>query len=366
MNRYFLYNYVLVSLINLMLYVPHILIQYRYTGAVSSIIIGTVIGSALIYAYTSVITKFPGKGMPEILKMYFPRWIVTINMLLVTMMWLFASIIVIIAYALLINRYLNPDINPIVIIIMLVIACGYAATRSTLTVIFMIEIGVLINVPFIAFFLFKASRSPHLNWDAIRVVANYVTEMPNLTSIAAASFIFTGYLNLSLFNRLISANFRFKHRWIYPIIGFTILLITFFIPIGFHGTEEVNQYIYIWTVTADSMLMKYGFIERVLFVFLVIYLNLSLVYTMSIWHQAMEFIKSCFPKNEPLTDSPETPLSNYVIIASFAILTILYALVADEQKNMFITSYWLSIRLFLEIFIVLWIFILSRRRPKSS
>lgn len=366
MNRYFFYNFILVSLINLMLYIPHILIRYRYTGSVSSIAIGAVIGCILIYLYTFAIAKYPGKGLPEILKMHCPQWIVTINMLFLALMLLFASIIVIIAYALLINRYLNPDINPIVIIMLLVFACGYAATRSTLTVLFLVEIGVIINAPVIAFFLFKASRSPHLNWDAIRVIANYVTEMPNLTSIAAVTFIFTGYINFSLFNRLMPANFQFKHRWIYPVIAFTILLITFFVPIGFHGTEEVNQYIYLWTVTADSMLMKYGFIERVIFLFLIVYLNLSIIYAMSVWHQAMEFIKSAFSKKEPVIDSPQTPLSNYVIIGLFAILTILYALVADEQMHLIIISYWLIIHFLLQIFIVLWVFILSRRRHKSS
>ncbi|CAM4189915.1 hypothetical protein FHS16_000159 [Paenibacillus endophyticus] len=366
MNRYVFYNFMLVSFINLMLYVPHILIQYRYTGAVSSIVIGILIGTILVYLYTSAMARFPGKGLPEILKLYSPKWLVSIMMFFLAIMWWFATTVVVVAYAVLINRFFNPDANTIVILIMLVLACGYAATRSTLSVMFVVEIGLIINAPIILFVLFKAVRSTQLSWDAIRIVANYVTAMPTLSCIAAASFIFTGYINLSLFNRLLPPNFRFKFRFVYPLFGAMILLITFFVPIGFHGTEGVAQYIYVWSLTADSLLMQYGFIERVLFLFLLVYLNLTLVYTMSGWHQAMEFVKSCIPSYKPEIDSPKTPLSNYVIVGIFALLSVLYLVMTNEKINMMITSYWLIVRLFVEIFIVIWVFVLSRKGAKAA
>ncbi|MCA0755315.1 GerAB/ArcD/ProY family transporter [Paenibacillus sp. N4] len=365
MNRYVFYNFILVSFINLMLYVPHILIQYRYTGAVSSIAAGSVIGTVLLYLYTSALARYPGKGLPEILKIHFPGWPATVLTLFFAIMWWFATTVVVVAYAILINRFFNPDVNTTVILLTLVLACGYAATRSTLTVMFVIEIGVIINAPIIMFILFKAVRSPQLNWDAIRVVANYITAMPSITALAAASFVFTGYINLSLFNRLFPPNFRFKFRWVYPTFGLAILLVTFFVPIGFHGTETVNRYIYIWSVTADSLLMQYGFIERVLFLFLIVFLNLTLVYTMSGCHQAMEFIKSCLPGEKAEIDSPETPVSNYVIVSCFALLTMIFQLLTNEKLNMQITSYWLVLRMFIEFFSVIGIFILSRRRSRA-
>ncbi|WP_169087046.1 GerAB/ArcD/ProY family transporter [Paenibacillus sp. PL91] len=366
MNRYVFYNFILVSFINLMLFVPHILIKARYNGAVSSILVGIVIGTVLVYMYTSALARYPGLGLSEILKLHCPHWLVVISMVFFAMMWWIGTTIVIVEYAILINRFFNPDANTIVILVMLIIACGYAATRSTLSVIFVLEIALIVNAPIIIFILFKAVRSPQLNWDSIRVVANYVTEMPTLMSVAAATFIFTGYINLSLFNRLFPPNFRFKFRWVYPLFGTLILLITFFVPIGFHGTEAVNQYIYIWSVTADSMLMQYGFIERVLFLFLIVFLNLSLVYTMSGWHQAMEFIKCCFKNYKPEIDSPKTPTSNYVIVSIFAMLSILYLVLTNEKMNLLFTTYWLVIRMIAEILVVLWIFVLSRRRSKAA
>ncbi len=61
MNRYFFYNFILVSFINLMLYVPHILIQLRYSGAVSSMLVGIVIGSILVYMYYERIGPLSGE-----------------------------------------------------------------------------------------------------------------------------------------------------------------------------------------------------------------------------------------------------------------------------------------------------------------
>ena len=149
MNRYVFYNFLLVSFINVLLYVPHLLIKFRYSGAVSSISIGIVIGTILVYMYTSAMAKFPGKGLPEILKQHCPQWLVTVTMVLFAMMWWLVSTVVVVAYATLINRFFNPDANSIIILIMLSLACGYAATRSTLSVIFVIEIGIIINAPII-------------------------------------------------------------------------------------------------------------------------------------------------------------------------------------------------------------------------
>ncbi|RJX41466.1 hypothetical protein D3P09_05695 [Paenibacillus pinisoli] len=366
MNRYFFYNFMLVSLMNLMLFVPHILVKNRYSGGVSALIAAPVIGAILMYMFTSAMARYPGLGYPEILKKYCPRWLVSLTSVYFAIMWWFSSTIVVVAYAVLINRFFNPDANTTVILIMMVLAAAYAASRSTLTIAFIIEIGIIVNAPIILFIMFKMVRSPQLNFDSIRVIANYVTVMPTVITLAAATLIFTGYIHLALFNRLFPPNFRFKHLYVYPILGFIILLITFFVPIGFHGTEGVDRYIYLWAVTSDSLIMQYGFIERVIFLFLIVFLNLTLVYTMSGWHLGMEYIKSCFKACKPEIDSPKAPKANYIILAVFATATVLYLIFTNEKINYLITSYWLVLRMFTEIVGVLWVFILSRRRLKPE
>lgn len=367
MNRYFYYNVFLGSMLNLMLYVPHILIKYRYTGAISSMVVAILIGTGLAFLFSHVIQANPGKGLPEILRMFLPKAVVIPMLLFFAAMWFIASAIAIIAYAVLINRFFNPDTNALIVLALLSLVCVYGATRSTLSVMFMMEMGLIINTPLILFILMKAVRSENISWDAIRTIANYWNQMPQLPPVAAASYIFTGYINYSIYNRLTPANFRLRYRWLIPVFCTLIMLISFFVPVGFHGTEAVVHYIYLWSVTADSLMMSHGFIERVIFVFLILYLNLTLIYTTSGWHQAIEMIKSCMPRNKPDIDHRTTPWSNWLIASAFAVASLLALHFFDEKESFKIASGWLVLRLFVEILTVLLLFALTlRRRRKPS
>ncbi|SFS99010.1 GerAB/ArcD/ProY family transporter [Paenibacillus sp. BC26] len=368
MIRYYYYNIILVSILNLMLFVPYLLLNDRYTGSVSSMICAAFFGSFLALIFTHVMKTFPGKGLPEILALFFPKYINVPILILLSVMWYAAAGIAIIAYAVLINRFFNPDTSSMLVLLILVGACIYTATRSTLTVSLIMEMTLIINLPIVFFILFKASTNPFLDWDAIRTVAQYWRVPPKLEPFAAATFVFTGYTNYAIFNRLNPPNFRFRFRWALPIICTLILFLSFFVPIGFHGTEAVGSYLYVWTVTSDSMLLGYGFIERVIFLFLLLYLNLTLLYTTSGWHIAMEMIKSCLPKAKPHIDPTRTAASNYVIVSIFAALTMLSFYTFNEKQSLYITRGWLMIRLFSETATVLFLVILSliARRKKMK
>ncbi|WP_127529799.1 GerAB/ArcD/ProY family transporter [Paenibacillus kobensis] len=355
MNRYVMYNFVMVSLLNLMLFVPNILFQYRYHGAVSSLIAAAVIGPLFGIVFIRTITKYPGKGVPEILNENYPRWVTVPAFLFFALMWFSAASITVDAYAVLINRFFNPDANVLVILGVMCVICLYAATRSTLSMLFIMEIMLLLNVPLIVMLLVKAGGSDQMNWDAIRTASNYVQSMPKLAPLAAATFIFTGYLNLSIYNRVLPPNYKFKRGYLLPVFGIGVLATTYFIPIGLHGIDGVSSYLYVWSATSDSLAMEYGFIERVLFVFLILYLNLTLIYTASGWHQAMEMIKSCFPKYKPSIDEHPVPRSNYVIVSVFAVITVAALYLLNEKHLTEFTSYWLIIRMFSEYGLVIWI-----------
>ncbi|MWC28687.1 GerAB/ArcD/ProY family transporter [Paenibacillus sp. MMS18-CY102] len=366
MNRYVIYNFVLISLLNLMLFVPNILFQYRYKGAVASLIAAAIIGTTAALLYIHAISKFPSKGVPEILFERHPRWIVVPVLISFAFMWFTASSIALASYALLINRFFNPDANTLVILSIMAVICVYAATRSTLSMMFNMEIILLVNTPLILLLLIKASRSKQLYWDEIRTASNYFHIMPKLAPLAAATFIFTGYINLSIYNRAFPPNFTFRLKWLIPTMGIAVLAVSYFVPIGLHGTDGVGSYLYVWTATADSLVMEYGFIERVLFVFLILYLNLTLVYTASGWHQAMELVKSCFPRYKLAIDEHPVPMRNYVICSVFAALTILSLYLFNEKEYSKLTEKWLILRMFVEYGLVIWIFLLSLTRRKAT
>ena len=77
---------------------------------------------------------------------------------------------------------------------------------------------------------------------------------------------------------------------------------TFLLPIGFHGTVGVGNFTYPWVSTADSMRMEFGFVERVIFIFLPLYAFIALSQVIVVWHVGMHFFLSLLPnKYQPYT-----------------------------------------------------------------
>ncbi|RED64072.1 hypothetical protein [Cohnella lupini] len=349
MSRYFYYHVIYVGLINVMLFVPWTLVQHRFDGAVSAMAIAVVLGTFVAYATTSLYLRFPQKSLPDILNSLLPRWLaLTINLLASTL-WILAGILVIYSYSATIQQFFNPDMNPYLFLLLMTAAGVWGASRCTRSVQFAQEIMLLISAPLIIMILFKAVFNPWLDWDAIRVTAGYIRTPPSFVSLCAATFVFAGYNTLAVFNRLLPQGTQIRYRWIIPLFCTFFLLVSFFVPIGFHGTVGVAQYLYIWSVTADSMIMEYGFVYRVLYIFLLLYTALSLMFAMNTWHTAMEFLKACRPKYKPDPDEYPTPKINWLINIGFAALTFAYAIWTNEQRNQLVNQFWLIARTFSDI-----------------
>jgi hypothetical protein len=368
MVRYFYYHVIYVGMINVMLFVPLTLVQNRFDGAVSAMAIAVVLGTLLSYLTISLFLRFPGMGYAEIIKSYFPHGVAVVILIGAALIWFLAGMLIIYSYSSTIQQFFNPDMNPYLFLLLMTMTGVWAASRCTRSVQFAQEILMIMCAPLILMILFKAIFSPYLDWDAIRVTAGYIRTPPSFVSLCAATFVFAGYNTLGIFNRLLTADSKIRFRWIIPLFCTFFLLVSFFIPIGFHGTVGVGKYLYLWSVTADSMIMEYGFVYRVLYVFLLLYTALSLMFAMNTWHTAMEFLKACHPKHKPRTEEYPTPAANWWITLSFAGLTIVYALWTNEQRNQSVNQNWLIVRMFVDIstFVLLGWFVFRRKRKKKE
>jgi len=369
MVRYFYYHVIYVGLINIMLFVPWTLLQHRFDGAVSAMVIAIFVGTFVAFSVTSLFRKFPGKGLPELLKSYMPRGLAVPINLLCAFIWCLAGVLVLYGYATTIQIFFNPDMNTYLYLLLMTLASVWGASRSSRTVQFAQEVLLMVCAPLIIMVLIKALFSPWLDWNAIRVTAGYVGTPPSFISLSAAVFVFAGFNMLVIYNRLMPSNAKIKYRWIIPLFCTFFLFVSFFVPIGFHGTVSVGEYLYIWSFTADSMIMEYGFVYRVLYLFLLLYTALSLIFTMNTWHVAMEFLKSCHPRHEPQTDQYPVPPVNWWINLVFGALTIAYAIWTNEDLNQSLTQGWLILRFIVELLILLllfWVVIKARRGARGS
>lgn len=292
-----MYMVLMCMLTNTVVFVPRMLLTERFSGAMMSIILSIAVGSLSSYWFTKSILAFPGQGLPEIFEAAFPAWFRVPYLIFLAAMWIAAGSFVVVSYARIIQRFVNPDFNLLTLLAFFLIVSAWVAAGSSRSVLYLMEIVIIINLPLIVFILYKAIRSQSMDWDAVRVMTHYMGELPTLNSVSGATYVFTGYINMAIFNRTFQDVKRIQWFWAVPVLGTLVLATSFFIPIGYHGTYGVDQYIYTWVSTSDSMRMEFGFIERVLYVFLLLYLSISLLFVSVTWHVGAELFKGIFHLN---------------------------------------------------------------------
>ncbi|MEK3722962.1 GerAB/ArcD/ProY family transporter [Paenibacillus sp. FSL H8-0034] len=363
LSRYYFYALVLTMLINSILYVPRILINERYEGAIMSLILGTLIGSILLYLFTGSLLKFPGMGLPEIIKLYLHKGVYIPLLLLFGAISFTTGGLVLINFTFIISRYLNPDTPSYILLLLFVSVVCFGAMQSSKTVLYSAEIVLILSVPLLLFLIIKALTNKHMNYDTVKVILDYTWMLPSWKSLTVSTYAFGGYMSLSIFNRIFSNSSAIQYRWLVPIFGFFMLLSTFIIPIGTLGTDGVDDYIFTWVSTAEAIQMKYAFIDHVVYIFLLIFLTITFLYTMVTWHIASEAVSSCFPRSKPNTSSVSTVFPNAICCGLIGIATIITGSLLGENDLMRVSSFWMMIRFPIDVFIVLTVYFLSRRRP---
>lgn len=89
-----------------------------------------------------------------------------------------------------------------------------------------LEIILFVTLPLIVYGIVKALTNPDFNWDSVLQITTYIWHKPDLMSLSAATFSFSGYINLAIFNRVFHG-LKLKHVWILGVEGLLVLLITF-------------------------------------------------------------------------------------------------------------------------------------------
>ncbi|MNQ89972.1 Spore germination protein [compost metagenome] len=348
-------------LTNTILFVPGILIHDRFRGALSAMLLSLPIGYLLAHFFTKVMSRFPGQGLPEIFKSVLPKWIRIPYTVFLAAMWFATGSMVLVTYSRILQRFVSPDFNLFVLIAFIGIVCAWTSSNNSKTVLYITEIVLLLNLPFLAIILFKAI-SGHMNWDAIKLMRHYVLAPPSWPALAAATYLFTGYINWSIFNRDFTINMKKQRLWLIPIVGLLTLSTSFFIPIGYHGTLGVENFIYIWVSTADSMRLEFGFIERVLYIFLLLYFSITMLFISITWHVGSELFKSVLTRNlDPLMQ--RYPQRSLLIISLIPfVMAEATARIFNEKQYLILASTWFQLRLPVEIMLVITVCYLGRRR----
>ncbi|QQZ10066.1 GerAB/ArcD/ProY family transporter [Heyndrickxia vini] len=359
MNRYFLYLVLINMLINVIMFVPKILIEYRFEGAVMGILIAVPISLCITFLFIKAMSKFPEQGFPEIFASSQHRLLKITCFSMMQFLWFSAGLITLLEFIDILNRFINPEFPKLMILAIYLVSICFVIQLPTDRVMYLLEIVLFINTPLIGFIIFKAYTNENISWDAILEVGTHLFEMPNLKVIGTATYVFTGFTNLIIFNRVIKktlSNWNFVAIF---LLGCVSLFTTFFIPIGFNGADQTEEFLYPWISTSDSIRMVYSPIERVIFLFLIFYMSTVLISVSVHWHVAFELMKGTFKKKS-------SKKQNGTVIALYVCLSIVGVTFTNTVLLNTFTSYWMVVRFIVEILFVASFFLWARRRTLSK
>lgn len=365
-NKYFYYLFMQNALINLVNYMPRILIHDRFNGALLSMIIGLGVGTVLLLLFVKMLAKFPQQGLPEIIHTYLPRWIGSPVLIVMSSLWITSSVLTLVGFVDMTNRFISPDVSPYLVLVGFLVVVGLCARLDSESILYGLEIILYMTFPLIIYMVIRAYSSPYHSWDAILQVVTYLWKVPQYKTIAAATYVFTGYTNMVIFNRVFK-RLRVKHLWFFVLLAINTLFISVFAPIGFLGAEGVGEYVYPAFSTIDSVRIRYFIIERMIYVFYVVYMCLSLVNSIIHWHVSKELIMGAFKKvslSQVLTPKEirGRKKMEWYILAIYSVIVYISFLLLDQFTLADLAVIFLNTRLVGEVVLLALMFYFVMRR----
>lgn len=363
MKRYFFYIVLINSFTNIIIFLPEILIPDWNKGGLLSIFLSLPFGAFMIYVFLKTLIRFPNKTLSEILEITCPRWIQITIMLLFSPAWYISGLLMLSSTLDMTNTFMDPHSSTYLLLLLYVILIIYAIRMNGTTLLYVLEIFILFITPTIIFIYAKGVTDPFFSLDAcVETVSNSLT-LPKLSAFAVTTYSFTGYTDMVVFNKYYKDNYELKFIWIFAIIELFLMLFSFLIPIGFLGTQNADNYIFPWITSADCMLIKTGIIERTLFIYLLIYLVTSLINIMIHWYVSLDLFKQLF-KNQ--LKFKNTKLVKLCILCAFAIIPFFYKHFVPEIRDEMVVKFWLSLRLFMESFLVMFLGFVTYKAHKKG
>ena len=365
MNRFFYYLILINMITSIVATNPKVLLHSSDKGSISSMILAVFAGLAFTYAVTTFFNKFPGEGLPELLTKFTSKWFSMPILIFLSTTFYLAGLITLITYTHILKIFLTPEMSIYTVVSTFILFVSFGILMKTRSVLYTIEIILVLFSPIFLFMIMKAYTSSLLEWDIVRIAMMHINHLPNLNSFATAFFILLGSINLVIFNRTFTKQqtFSFKSLLAVAGMGITVLFTMYFIPIGYGGFDKIKDLIYPWISTTDSMRMKFGLLERVTFIFMLTYLGIALLSIVIHWHTAYHLFNGLFPKQR--IKSKKIIITQYLIVISFWVFAILLTVNLTEYQLFEYTSIFDK---FLPIFcfIILITFSVVNRGAKSQ
>ncbi|WP_235864096.1 hypothetical protein [Sutcliffiella halmapala] len=349
-QRYYIYLFYINAVVSVTAFIPQLVYKNRYNGSLTSLALSTLAGTILLLVFQSQIRKFPRQNLSEILNRVLPSFFKKSFLALNFTLSIFSGILFLHSIMQIIGEFLTLNPNLIFYCILLLIVLSILSETNSL--LFMLEMTVLFATPLILLILLRFFTDDLVLWDSINESLTYVMHSPKMNSVVAGLFVFTGFTNFLIYSEHIRP-FSKRYLWLAWTIICVIFSFSYFIPIGYFGLNGVGIENYVWITTIDSMHVDYFFLERVVIVFILALIGITLMYLILIYHSSIKFLQMM-----TADFGGKTKWSGIGIVVISALITQFYV---DEINLMKLFLYFFVFRIILDLLSIFLLFCASKK-----
>lgn len=288
--RFIVYLFAVNALMNGIGFVPRILLNGRHDGAYVALLSAFFLNVLLIVVTFWLLKRFPYQDFNQILTKSLPVFIRLPLIVYFALQWLIAGSLGLIMVAEISAKYLNVGASGYTILYLFVVLVLLAARSRSDRVLFALELSFIMTLPLLLLIIIATFTTQDILWQGIIILLRE-GGWPNGEQLAAASYVYAGYMNIFLFNKVIQPSYQPWKLILGVFAIFVFYLYLFSLPIALLGTETVAHFYYPWIITADALRVEHAPVERAFYPALIGYLNIALLNTIVHWHVAYAFLK---------------------------------------------------------------------------
>jgi hypothetical protein len=350
-QRYYVYLFYINALVNVTAFIPQILYKNRFNGSLSSLGLSTLIGTFLIILFQTQIKKFPGQNIAQIMDRLFPKWFQKTFLFLNFTLQIFAGMLFLISNTQIVTLFLTP--NSIIVFYIFLLLIVFVIMNQTYSILYMLEIIVLLATPLYLFIMLRFFTDDLVMVDSIKQSWIYLMHFPKMNSVASGLFVFTGFTNFLIYGEHILPISKKKLLIVLGIICF-VLFSSYFVPIGYFGLNGVGKESYVWATTVDSMRFDYFFLERMVSIFILVQIGVTLMYIIVSYHSSLQYLQ--------LMTKNVGGRSKWVGIFVVVISALITQHFTDEFRLLKLFNYFFIFRIILDLFLMLILLFASKKQ----
>ncbi|MFJ7666605.1 GerAB/ArcD/ProY family transporter [Lysinibacillus sp. NPDC097195] len=331
MSRYLYYFIIVTMVTNLIASVPRILMRESENGVILSMVLAVIAGVLLTITVINLFRYFPNMTFPEILKKSTSKWFYYPVLFYFAISWYGAGLITLTTYVLLFNTFLSYETSITVTTLAFLFIISFGLLMKEKSILYITELVLIIFLPVIFFLIVKIYTDPKLEWDFVKVAMTYMNTLPGYNTFSASTYVFIGAVNIIIFNKYMKIKKKagLKQIAILSAIGLFTLFTTYFIPIGFNGFEQIGDLTFPWVTTSDSVRMKYSIIERLTFLFVIVFIGVAFISLLIHWYVSLKLFESIFQFHQLKQKAKN--ITSYCLVVLFGLI----AIIVTRQINEF-------------------------------